>query len=461
MSATATQSGFSQEAFESFLQRRQEPRWMTDLRRRAWQSFLELPLPDRKQEEWMRTDIRGLRLNQFSPPGDEISDFRSQISDFKSQVSNLKSEIQDSLTPDPQALTPLLSQGVELAGHDVAIDSRPAASQLDPDYARQGVLFGSLDRLLAEHGDLLRPHFGRAVDPDIDKFAALGAACWSGGTLLYVPKRVVIERPLHMLSALTPGAVDFGRLLVVLEEGAEATLLAETTSSEATAAGLHCGATELLVGPGARLRYVNLQNWGTGVWHFAHQHALVDSNAALQWTIGALGSHLAKVNQHVTMVGGGADVEVNGAMFTEGKQHLSYHTLQHHAAGGCRSNLLYKGALQDKSRIVWRGMIHVDKDAQKTDGYQRDDNLVLSESARADSIPGLEILAHDVRCTHGATVGRVDDELIFYALTRGFTRREAVRMIVAGFFQQVFDRITIPSVRDALSEAIGRRVRDY
>ncbi len=140
---------------------------------------------------------------------------------------------------------------------------------------------------------------------------------------------------------------------------------------------------------------------------------------------------------------------------------MSYHTLQHHQAPHCRSDFLYKAALQDKSRTVWRGMIKVDPDAQRTDGYQRNDNLLLSATARADSIPGLEIEADDVRCTHGSTSGRVDDELIFYAQNRGFTRQEAIRMIVTGFFQQVFDRITIESVRDALAHAISRRVREY
>ena len=163
----------------------------------------------------------------------------------------------------------------------------------------------------------------------------------------------------------------------------------------------------------------------------------------------------------VSRIGPRAEVQVNGVMFTEDKQHLSYHTLQHHQEPECKSDLLYRGALQDKSHVVWRGMIHVDRDAQKTDGYQRNDNLILSDSARVDSIPGLEILADDVKCTHGATSGRVDDEQIFYALSRGLTRKEAIRMIVAGFFQQVFDRITIESVRNALGDAIRRRVREY
>ena len=238
-------------------------------------------------------------------------------------------------------------------------------------------------------------------------------------------------------------------------------MLAETASWQETSGGLHCGATEILVGRGANLRFVNLQDWGRGVWHFAHQRAVIGRDATLQWTVAALGSRLCKVNQHVSLVGEGASCQVNGVLFTEGKQHLTYHTLQHHEAPHCHSDFLYKAALQDRSRTLWRGMIKVDPGAQKTDGYQRNDNLLLSNNARADSIPGLEIEADDVRCTHGSTTGKVDEELIFYAMTRGFTRREAVRLIVSGFFQQIFDRITIESVRDALGQAIAARVREY
>jgi len=176
--------------------------------------------------------------------------------------------------------------------------------------------------------------------------------------------------------------------------------------------------------------------------------------------VGALGSRLAKVNQQVALAGEGARAQVNGVLLADGRQHLSYHTLQHHESPHGTSDLLYKCALQGRARIVWRGMIRVDREAQKTDGYQRNDNLILSDSARADSIPGLEILADDVKCSHGATAGRVDDEIVFYAQTRGLTRKEAVRMIVAGFFQQVFDRITVGSVRQALGAAIRRRIRE-
>ncbi|NUQ63904.1 MAG: Fe-S cluster assembly protein SufD [Pirellulales bacterium] len=436
MSGTAVQAGFSQEAFDAFLRSRQEPAWLVQRRQDAWRRFQQLPMPDGRMEEWRRTDIRLFRLDRFGLPA-----------------------------PPPagaQAPPPLLAEGVDLAGRMATLDSHPLYAELDAKWSNAGVLFGSLDDLAIEHEAVVRPNLStKAVDPAYDKFSALHAAWWSGGTLLYVPRGVVIDRPLHMLSGLSPGGVDLGHALIVLEEGAEATLLAETASLDPTAAGLHVGAIEILLAPRARLRYVNLQNWGTGVWHFAHQKAIVDRAAGLQWTIGALGSRLAKVNQHVALVGPDAHTQVNGVMFTEGKQHLSYHTLQHHAVPNCRSDLLYKGALQDRSHLVWRGMIHVDKNAIKTDAYQRDDNLILSDSARADSIPGLEILADDVRCSHGATAGRVDDEQIFYTCSRGLTRREAIRMIVAGFFQQVFDRITIGSVRDALGDAIRRRVREY
>jgi Fe-S cluster assembly protein SufD len=439
MATAVAATGVSQASFDAFLAARVEPQWLLDMRRKAWSRFQDLPMPSVRDEEWMRTDIRLFKLDRFDLPDPAGVDTALRVT-------------------VPRAV---LDTGVDLAGRAIAMNSHAVAAELAPKWAKQGVLFGSLGRLVKEHGDLLRPFFERhVVDPYKDKFSALNAACWSGGTLLYVPKNVQLDQPLHSLSAISNGGVDFGKTLVILESGADATLLMETASATADGGGMHCGSIELIVEPGARLRYVNLQNWGHEVWHFAHQKGVVAREGRLQWTIGALGARLAKVNQHVAMTGPDAEVQVNGVMFTEGRQHLSYNTHQHHQAPFCKSDLLYKAALQDRSRTVWRGMIKVDKVAQRTDAYQRNDNLMLSRDARADSIPGLEIEADDVRCTHGSTSGRVDEGQVFYAMTRGYTRREAVRMIVAGFFQQVFDRITIESVRDALGEAIGQRVSD-
>ena len=431
---TLTAAGFTQESFDSFLSSRNEPGWLCDMRRAAWTRFRELGMPSRGDEEWSRTDIRLFKLDRFAMPTGALAGGEMPRS--------------------------LLAEGVNLGGGTATLDSAAVPGQLSQKWAGKGVLFGDLSALVTEHGDLLRPFFERRlVNPERDKFAALNAAAWAGGALLYVPRRVVIDEPLHSLSALTDGGVDLNKTLVIVDEGAEATLLSETASLAPEAGGFHTGSIELIVEPGARLRYVNLQNWGNQVWHFAHQMAHVAARGSLQWTIGALGGRLAKVNQHVALTGQDAEAQVNGVMFTQGRQHLSYNTHQHHKAPHCRSDLLYKAALQGESRTVWRGMIKVDRAAQRTDAYQRNDNLMLARTARADSIPGLEIEADDVRCTHGSTSGRVDDQQVFYAMTRGYTRQEAVRMIVEGFFQQVFDRIPIESVSEALGEAIGQRVR--
>lgn len=439
MSATAgsVAKNFSPEAFQKFVDGRNEPEWLTELRRSAYETFTSKAWPSRKEEEWMRTDIRGFKLDRFPLPGSD-------------------QEIPADLP------TGLLSAGVEVGGRIVSYNGRTVRSELSDELKAQGVIYGSIAEVAASHEDLLRKFlFQNEFDPHFDRFSALHASFFSCGQVLYVPKGVCVREPLYALSILGENGSDFGHNLVILEDGAEATMLSETASLDQSAHGLHCGAIDLVAGSGANLRYVNLQNWGQGVWHFAQQKAQLGRDAHLLWTLGALGSRLAKVNQHVVMAGEGADCEVNGVMFTEAKQHLSYHTLQHHKAPSCRSNFLYKAALQDHSRTVWRGMIKVDTKAQKTDGYQRNDNLLLTEHSRADSIPGLEIEADDVRCTHGATTGRVDDEQVFYAQCRGFTRNEAVRLIVTGFFQQVFDRISLTTVRDALSEAIARRVRNY
>ncbi|TWT99710.1 FeS cluster assembly protein SufB [Botrimarina colliarenosi] len=428
---------FDAAGFEALLAARPgEPAWLTERRRRSWEAFEAAPWPSNKDEEWMRTDIRLFKLDKFGP----------SLGAAESIVGE----------------QPLLSNGVELGGRVEALNGVATLSELDEDLAAQGVVFGGLGEAVTCHSEKLEKAFAReVVSPTYDRFAMLNDACWTGGVVLHVPKGVRIEKPLHAIARMAgAGASDFGKTIIVLEEGAEATLLMETASTDAESAGLHNGTIEIVVGRNAKLRYVNLQNWNNRTWHFAHQKAVVGREGQLQWTIGALGARLAKVNQRVALTGADAEAQVNGAMFTQGKQHLCYNTHQHHEAPYCRSDLLYKNALQDHSRTVWRGMIQVDEAGQRTDAYQRNDNLMLAATARADSIPGLEIEADDVRCTHGSTSGRVDDTMIFYAMSRGYTRQEAVRMIVAGFFQQVFDRITIDSVREALGEAIGQRVQD-
>ncbi len=436
---TTTLSTFDAAGFESFLQERQEPQWLKEMRQQAWNQAEAMQWPERRHEEWLRTDIRMFQINRFGIPSSVASD----------------------VEPEQVAEAHQLRAGVETAGQIETLDSQIVNASLKETWKERGVLFGSLEDHCESQADLVREYLFSVTNTEHDKFAALHAATWAGGQILYVPRGVVIDEPLHIGSVLSGGGTDTTHTLVILEEGAEATLLHECNSLDPSASGLHLGGIEIIQKPNSHLRYVNLQEWGHKTFNFAMQKATVDRDATLQWTLAAMGSQLTKVNQSVDLVGPGANSQVNGVMFTEARQHIAYHTLQHHKAPNCRSDFLYKSAQQDNSRTVWRGMIKVDPEAQKTDGYQRNDNLVLSSNARADSIPGLEIEADDVRCTHGSTTAKVDEEQIFYARCRGFTRKEATRMIVSGFFQQIFDRITIDSVRDALGDAIARQVREY
>ncbi len=457
-SATASDpsfTAFDRASLERLVGSTSEPEWVVEGRRAALERLESLGLPDRRDENWMRTDLRLFKPKAWGPRPAPAAGTAAPEGLLAAAI--LSGEVAE------HAVDAGVDSRIEgrLAGRLGTLDGHVVREELDRELADRGVVFGPAERFLAERPDAFRPHWFSVIDPQCDWFAAVHAAFHAASAVLYVPPGVRIAAPLHVVAGITDGGVDTSHVLVVLDEGAEATVLTETAGGGAagTAGGFHCGGTEIVVGPGAFLRMVNLQNWNTGVWHVARQKAVVQAGGRLQWTLGALGSRLSQVAQDVALVGRGAEAQVNGVMFTEGRQHLVYNTLQHHEAPACRSDLLYKGALQDRSRLVWRGMIKVDKAAQKTDGYQRNDNLMLSAEARADSIPGLEIEADDVRCTHGATSGRVDAEQIFYAQARGLSADEAARLVVAGFFQQVFDRITIPQVREALARAIGRRIR--
>jgi Fe-S cluster assembly protein SufD len=436
-SPTTAAGGFTEDSLATFLKGRDEPAWLQDRRREAFAEFRALPWPTLRDEEWRRTDIRGLKLDSFAP----------------ATVHAPTGAALAALAPAYEALSGNYATGIQLVD---AVATRAAdAAKL------QGAVFVDLATAVKDHPELVRRYLmTEAVATGTDAFSALHGAFWTGGALLFVPKGVKVDVPLFSLVGLSAaGRVDMNHTLVVLEEGAEATLVQETASGDRGGApGFHLGAVELILGRGARLRFVNIQNWDSATWHFSRERAIVGPDAELQWTVGGLGSRLAKVNQEVALAGQGAQAQVNGVMFTTGRQHLAYFTRQDHQAPHTTSDLLYKGVLKDKSRVVWKGMIRVETDAQRTDAYQKNDSLMLSDAARADSIPGLEIEANDVRCTHGATAGRVDEEMVFYLQSRGIARETAVRLIVEGFFANVYDRITVEPVRETLRHAVAARL---
>ncbi|VAX37338.1 Iron-sulfur cluster assembly protein SufD [hydrothermal vent metagenome] len=437
MSITQITTGFTQESFDIFLETRNEPEWVTTLRREAFETFSKLQQEPLDPEEWKRLSAK-MRL--FKPDKFGIQ---------------TKSE-----TATSQPFETLMQDRAKFAGHVTHVDGHVESQSFHESLAAKGILFGDLADLVNDHRELLEPHLQKRLNqPQTDRFAAWHAAFWTGGTLLYVPRNVEIAEPLYSLIALAnSGAADLSSTLVILEEGATAILLEETASLTNNLPGLHVGAVELLLGDEASLQYVQLQNWNEKTWHFSHQNGSVASNARLRWTVGGLGSQLAHIHQNVSLDGRGAEAQVNGITFATNRQTISYYTKQSHNAPNTNSDLLYKEVLRDQSRVIWRGMIRVEPEAQQTDGYQRSDALMLSPDCRNDAVPGLEIEADDVRCTHAATAGQVDEEQVFYLMCRGLTRYEAMHMIVEGFFHLVYDRIPIELVRETLSHAVEKKL---
>jgi len=357
-------------------------------------------------------------------------------------------------------LAQYLATPEETAGLLVETDGYPRFRTLRDDLAAQGVIFADMDTAAREHADLVQPYFmTEAVPIDANKFSALHAAFWQGGAFLYVPRNVKVDLPLQaVIAGESAGVGNFAHTLIVVEEGAEVTYVEDRVSLTAGDGGFHSGVVEIYVKPGGRLTCVNLQDWARDVWNFSTQRALLDRDSYLLWIAGNLGSRLTKTFARLELRGPGASSEMLGLLFADGTQHIDLDTYQNHVAPHCTSDLLYKGVLKDRARTVWRGMIWAHKDAQKTNAYQKNDNLILSDGARADSIPGLEIEANDLRCTHGVTAGKIDPDHLFYLMSRGLSRKQAERTIVEGFFEPLLARVPVESIRGRLGRAIVEKL---
>lgn len=413
------------------------PGFIQDYRLNAWDSFEQLAFPKTTDEPWRRTDIRKLETGTFRLPA--------------------SGEYKDLQVVPKVLLKPLVSKE-----HGGQIVLMPGGSKTDlyPELIDKGVIFSDLATAEREHADVLAHIMGQVVRAEEGKFAALSAAMAQNGILIYVPRGVQVEYPLHsVLWGPGVGLAHFSHIMVWLEEGSSLTYVHEAASpNESGGQTLHSGIVELQVGPGANLRFVELQSWGEHVWNFSHERVQVGRDGNLDWVFVAAGSRLTKNFSDLDLIGQGATGRMSGFYFTDGVQHLDHDTQQNHLAPNTTSDLLFKGALKDRSRSVWQGMIYVAPGAQKTDGYQANRNLVLSGQARADSIPGLEIMADDVRCTHGATVGKIDPNEIFYLRSRGIPYPEAERLIVEGFFDPIMQRIPFEGVRTRLQKAIREKM---
>ncbi len=415
-----------------------EPAWARQRRLEAWEAFERLPLPSQiRQEEWRRTDITGLDLGAFSLPEPDTS------------------------AAPPHDAAAIAGEVGDRAGLVVHVDGRPTGGAISEEARRQGVIFADLSSAAVAHSDLVRDHLMSTVKAyDEHKFRALHAALWSGGTFLYIPKGVEVALPLVAQSWLgAAGAAIFPHTLVIADEGSKATLIDLTASAPAGARSFACGIAELIVRAGAQLRYVAFQEWGAPMWEVGSLiRAHLDRDTTLNSLVVGLGGSLVKVDVESQLLGSGASSEMLGLYFGAGRQHFDFHTLQEHRAPHTLSDLLYKGAVKDTARAVFAGLIRVDWGAQKTNAFQANRNLILSEGARSDSIPKLEIMANDLRCTHGSATSRLNEEHIFYLMSRGLSREQATQMIVEGFFADIFDRIPMEQVRAHLQQKIAEKM---
>jgi Fe-S cluster assembly protein SufD len=414
-----------------------EPDWLKDFRAQAWKVYESLPMPTTEDEPWRRTDYRLINW------------------DSAGVIRQASGGALEDIPAENRA--PLI--GDEQGGLIAWVNGELVHRETNPKLHEQGVIFMDLREAAREYPDLVKKHlFTRAVTPEEGKFAALNAAAWTHGVFIYVPKNTHVEFPLHSIFYNTQSGASLGHVLIVIEQGAEATVLQEYLSPDGDDHASYIGATELLVEQNANLKYVSLQNWGEHTFEFSHQRGRVGRDAQLDWVVGTMGGKMTKAFLEIELDGEGCWSRMSGMYFADGKQFIDHDTLQVHHAPNTTSDLLFKGALTEHARSVWQGMIKVEKDAQNSDGFQANRNLVMRDTARADSIPGLEIEADDVRCTHAATIGQLDEEPVFYLMTRGIPLQEAERLIVDGYFWDVLERIPFEDVQNRLLQDVDRKL---
>jgi Fe-S cluster assembly protein SufD len=391
---------FTRETVEQLSSDRSEPAWLRQARLEAWRRFEATPMPDStKDEDWRRTDISKLDLDAYAP------------------------------SPNG-ANTPTLQGG-----------------SLPP-----GVIFTTLEQAVRDCPDLVREHLAERDG----KFLALNAALWAGGAFVYVPPDVQLEQPLSALFGEGAEAV-FPRTLIVVDRGASL-LFVDHFAGGAESGALSSASTHIVVKDGARLSYVSLQERGQRTWHFSTERAEIGREAKADVVIAALGSLLSKSYVETVLTGPGGEASLVGLVLTDGQQHVDHQTLQEHLAPHTTSNLLLKSAVKGSSQSIFAGLVRMPREAQQSDAFQEARALLLSEHAKADAIPKLEIVASDVRCTHAGAIGQVDAEQKFYLMSRGIPEDEAERLIVTGFFEPALERIPVETVREGARQALLHRI---
>jgi Fe-S cluster assembly protein SufD len=412
---------------------RGEPDWLTQQRLVAWSLAQALPLPDRSTEGWRRIDLGGLELDRLI--GQQGT----------GAATDVKSELAESLA------------GV--AGSLRIEDGRVVERFLAPELEQKGVILTSLRQAAAERSELVRKHLGRLVTGEESKLVALAAALWADGMFLYVPPGVAIEQPILSRVASTGTAPTFFRTLIVTDQSTDVTIVEDFLSDEAAGESLASGAVEIVSGQASRVRYANLQEWNTQTWHFNRLQSETGRDSRIDWLFVAVGGQTHRAEIDAVLSDQGAETDLVGLIFGSGEQQFDHQVLQDHVGNDTRSNSSFKAALGDSASSNFQGLIRVNKTSLRTDSNLENRNLLLSDHSKAESDPRLEILNSDVvRCAHGATVGPLDPETIFYIQSRGVPADEARRLVVEAFFDEVMTKIPVVAIRDSVWRTVQRKL---
>ncbi len=434
---TATLNGGLAQTLSAF-----EPAWLRERRKHAWNVYENTPMPTTRLEDWRYTDLRGkLDLSALGWPQ--------------------KTECADDFDACPEGLRTTMLEDDPASGHVWGIDGQIIHVDLEEELREKGVVLTSLKEAVKTHGALLEKHLAtEALPPEQGKFEALNAALWTDGIFLLVPRGVRLELPVRVTRWISQsGVAFFSRTLIMAEPGSQVSFMDELLSDDLKAQSLVSRSVEVVARDGAQVQYVALQRLGKGAFYQASQRTLAQRDSTLDTLNLSLGATTTRVDLNADLLGPGANSDMLGLYFGDGDQHFDHNTSQDHVAPNTSSDLLYKGALDGSSRSVFRGVIRVHPGAQKTDAYQTNRNLILSDHARSDSLPNLEIQADDVKCSHGATVGQLDAESRFYLMSRGLTREQAERLVVLGFLGEVLSRLPLGGVATKVTRVIEEKLR--
>ncbi len=417
------------------LELRDLPDWFREQQHAAWEKFESIPRPTRKDQPWRFSNVDLLDLAPFKLSGTVSDQARAAILEQSNGLDEVAAR--------------LVFAGDQLLERDVV------SEQL----SKRGVIFQPLERAMVEHADLFRKYFmSTEVSLGSAKFAALHQALVSTGTFLFVPRGVEIDQPIEIFHWLAgENATVFPHLLLVTDELAKVTVIEHFRSLDRNQRGFACGVNDLLAGPGAKVTYVCAQNWGDKVVALQMNTTAVDHDASAMSLNLNLGSRYSRFESLSRLVGEGARSDLLAVAVATNEQEFDARTLQDHISPHTASDLLYKNALDDRARCTFGGLIRVEPHAHFTDAYQKVRNLLLSDDSEANSMPGLEILADNVRCTHGATSGQIDEEEMFYLRSRGIPVPVAQRLIVTGFLNEVIQRLDQPAIADYLNQLIDRK----